>query len=102
MTMLAPTPDLADLDLSDLELWADGPPHEVFEPLRARTPLHWSELGGFPWEAGFWSVVRFEDIARVGRDCETFSSERGVILVDKLMEHRRRARPDPIDMQRRT
>ena len=61
-----------------------GPPYETFKRLRAEDPLHWSELGDFEWESGFWSVVRFEDIAAVGRDHETFSSERSIILVDKL------------------
>ena len=84
MTTLAPMPDLADLDVSDLDLWREGPPHEVFTRLRSEDPLHWSELGDFPDEAGFWSVVRNEDIRTVGRDPETFSSERSIILVDKL------------------
>ena len=84
MTTLAPTPDLADLDVSNLDLWRDGPPHETFKPPRAEEPLHWSELGDFADESGFWSVVRFDDIAAVGRDHETFSSKRSIILVDKL------------------
>jgi cytochrome P450 len=63
MTTLAPSPDLADLDVSNLDLWRDGPPHETFKRLRVDDPLHWSELGDFEWESGFWSVVRFEDIA---------------------------------------
>jgi cytochrome P450 len=98
----APTADLTDLDISDLSLWEDGPPHAAFELLRREAPCHWSALGGFPWEQGFWSVVRFEDIARVGRDHETFSSERGGILaVDRFMEHQPEGAPeDPLAMQR--
>ena len=84
MTTLAPTPELADLDVSNLDLWRDGPPHETFKRLRAEEPLHWSELGDFADENGFWSVVRFDDIAAVGRDHETFSSKRSIILVDRL------------------
>ncbi len=98
----APAADLDSLDLSDLELWADGPPHAAFERLRREAPCHWSELGGFPWEQGFWSVVRYEDIARVGRDWETFSSERGGILaVERFMESPPPHVPDdPLAMQR--
>ena len=96
MSTIAPTPDLADLDVSDLELWRDGPPHEVFRRLRREEPLHWSELGDFPEEGGFWSVVRFEDIAAVGRDHETFSSARSIILVDKLASEP--GAPDPMDI----
>lgn len=96
MTTLAPSPDLADLDVSNLDLWRDGPPHETFKRLRAEEPLHWSELGDFEWESGFWSVVRFDDIATVGRDHETFSSDRSIILVDKL--ERDPEKPDPMDV----
>jgi cytochrome P450 len=89
-------PDLAGLDLSDLTLWQDGPPHEVFDTLREEAPLHWSALGDFEWESGFWSVVRFEDIAAVGRDHETFSSARSIILVDRLTANP--DEPDPMDI----
>src|SRR4051794_41592619 len=40
-------PELADIDLSDLSLWKDGPPHELFERLRNDGGLHWSGLGDF-------------------------------------------------------
>ncbi len=96
MSTLTPPTDLASLDISDLELWRAGPPHDVFEALRNEEPLHWSELGDFPWESGFWSVVRYEDIAEVGRDFETFSSARSIILVDKLETDP--DKPDPIDL----
>ena len=99
---LAPAHDLAGIDLSDLELWADGPPHQVFERLREDGALHWSPLTGFPHEAGFWSVVRYDDIAAVGRDHETFSSERGGILaVNQLTDHQPQGAPqDPLFLQR--
>jgi cytochrome P450 len=96
MTTIAPTADLAGIDLSNLELWKDGPPHEIFRRLRHEEPLHWSDLGDFPEEGGFWSVVRYEDIAAVGRDHETFSSNRSIILVDKLTSEP--GAPDPMDL----
>jgi cytochrome P450 len=89
------TPPLADVDLSDLSLWKDGPPHELFERLRNDGTLHWSELGDFEHESGFWSVVRHDDIATVGRDHDTFSSARSIVLVDKLAWD---GSPDPMDM----
>jgi cytochrome P450 len=94
--------DLAAIDLSDLSLWEEGPPHEIFELLRREQPVHWSPLGGFAWEEGFWSVTRFEDIAEVGRDWKTFSSERGGILaVNQFMEHPPEGVPeDPLAFQR--
>jgi hypothetical protein len=36
-----------DLDLSDLRLWQDGPPHALFAMLRGEHPVHWSSLRGF-------------------------------------------------------
>ena len=76
-----------DLDVSDLRLWEDGPPHETFARLRREQPVHWSPLGGFPDEQGFWSITRYEDVATVGRDHKTFSSEEGgIIAVDKVWD----------------
>lgn len=87
--------DRSSLDLADLDLWKDGPPHELFAELR-REPAHFSPLADFEHESGFWSIVRFEDIASVGRDHKTFSSARSILLVDKLA-----AEPgaqDPLDL----
>ena len=81
MSVAAP-PDLAGLDLSDLALWRDGPPHTVFARLREADGLHWSPLEGFAHERGFYSAVRFADIAEIGRDHATFSSEAGGILAE--------------------
>jgi cytochrome P450 len=95
MNTIAAPADLSSLDLSDLELWKEGPPHEIFRALRDED-LHWSELGDFPAEGGFWSVVRYDDIAVVGRDHETFSSNRSIILVDSLAAEP--GGPDPMDI----
>jgi len=96
MTTTAPPADLAGLDLGNLDLWRDGPPQGVFERLRHDEPLHWSPLADFEHERGFWSVVRFDDIAAVGRDHATFSSARSIILVDKLSWDPEV--PDPMDL----
>lgn len=95
MTTISPATDLTSLDISDLDLWRDGPPHDVFQMLRREAPLHFSALGDFPDERGFWSVVRYEDIAAVGRDYKTFSSDRSILLVDKLAPA---GEPDPMDL----
>ncbi|MGK2954801.1 MAG: cytochrome P450 [Solirubrobacterales bacterium] len=95
MTPASATAEPSELDLSDLDLWKDGPPHETFRDLRAQD-LHWSELADFPDEGGFWSVVTYEDIATVGRDHETFSSKRSILFVDNLASEP--GAPDPIDI----
>jgi cytochrome P450 len=73
--------DLDRIDLGDLGLWEEGPPHDLFARLRREAPLHWSPLADYPEEAGFWSVTRAADLRRVSLDWETFSSYVGGILV---------------------
>jgi cytochrome P450 len=69
--------DLEALDVTDSEHWEDGPPHEIFADLRARCPVHWSEINEYPGEAGFWSVTKADHVKEVSLDWETYSSERG-------------------------
>ena len=84
MTVLAEQ-DLASIDLSDHAIWREDPPYEVFARLRKERPVHWSPLSQFPHEAGFWSIVRQDDMKMISLDFETYSSERGgVVLVDDI------------------
>lgn len=77
--------DLASVDLSDHALWKQDPPYEIFARLRAERPVHWSPLSQFPHEKGFWSIVRHADLKSISMDWETYSSERGgVVLVDDI------------------
>ncbi len=85
MTATAVHSDLEQVNLSDHALWRDDPPFEIFARLRAERPVHWSPLSQFPHEAGFWSIVRHADIREISLDFETYSSERGgVVLVDDI------------------
>ena len=73
--------DIKSLEITDGELWLDGPPQEVFKQLRSECPIHWTErLQLFPDEAGFWSVTTADDVHTVSRDWQTYSSERGGVL----------------------
>jgi cholest-4-en-3-one 26-monooxygenase len=73
--------DIESVELTEAELWVDGPPHEVFKEMRSRCPVHWTEgFEEFPQEAGFWSVTTADDIHKVSRDWQTYSSELGGIL----------------------
>lgn len=49
-------------------------PHRVYEVMRDRCPIARSDAHG-----GFWVVTRYEDLQRVARDWETFSSENPLI-----------------------
>ncbi len=74
--------DIKDVELTERELWEDGPPHEAFEQMREKCPIHWTEnFELFPEEAGFWSVTTWDDIHAVSRDWQTYSSEKGGVIL---------------------
>jgi cholest-4-en-3-one 26-monooxygenase len=64
------------IDLWDAELFRGGPPHAVFDRLRAESPLHWSVNPDDP-DGGFWSLTRHADILVVSRDAERFTNSAG-------------------------
>src|SRR5579871_2013851 len=67
------------VDLNDPAAFRAGPPLAAFAKLRAEAPVAWNEEPG-DWP-GFWSVTRYEDVMRVNGDPQTFSSQRGGILL---------------------
>lgn len=74
----APVP-LAEVDLADIDGFADLRGFSQLDTLRAEDPVHWTdEKDG----AGFWAVTRYDDIWAVDRDSESFTSERFVNLED--------------------
>ncbi|HEX2016587.1 MAG TPA: cytochrome P450 [Solirubrobacteraceae bacterium] len=76
--MTAVDGDLDGVLVIERELWAGGPPHELFAQMRQSCPVHWSDrITEYPTEDGFWSVTRADDIHAVSRDWRTFSSELG-------------------------
>jgi cytochrome P450 len=69
--------DLEHVLVSERELWLDGPPHDLFRRLRSECPVHWTpRITEYPEEAGYWSVTTADDIHKVSRDWQTYSSER--------------------------
>lgn len=72
---------LDQIDLGNLDLWNDGPPHEVFARLRREAPVHWSPLADYPDEGGFWSITRAEDVRAISLDWKSYSSYVGGCLV---------------------
>jgi cytochrome P450 len=74
--------DIESVELTERELWLDGPPQEAFKQMRGKCPVHWTEsFEEFPEEPGFWSVTTAEDVHTVSRDWETYSSELGGVIV---------------------
>lgn len=81
---------LEDVDLSDIDGFADLRGFAQLDTLRAEDPVHWNpESGG---NVGFWAVTRYDDIWTVDKDSETFTSEKFVNIEevdDDLMDFRR-------------
>jgi cytochrome P450 len=72
--------DIASVELAENQLWAQGPPYELFKRLRGECPIHWTErFEQYPGEAGFWSVTTADDVHEVSRDWQSYSSELGGI-----------------------
>ena len=70
------TPQGADLGLLS---FADGPPHATFASLRAASPVAW--MPSSTSDGGAWALTRYADVMQVDGDPETFSSQRGGILM---------------------
>ena len=66
--------------LSDQALFAQGQPFDVYARLRAEAPVSWQDEP-MPGEPGFWALTRYDDVMRVDGDPETFSSQKGGILM---------------------
>jgi cytochrome P450 len=74
-----PTADvLSGFDLTDLDNFAHGFPHDVFVAHRREAPVLWHEATPHtPDGEGFWSVATHAETLAVTRDPATYSSERG-------------------------
>ena len=69
---------LAGFDLTDLDNFAHGFPHDVFVSHRRDAPVLWHEpTAHTPDGEGFWSVATHAETRAVTRDPATYSSERG-------------------------
>lgn len=64
--------DLSDINLLDRDRFEQGVPHEWFTHLRREAPV-WRHPE--PDGPGFWVVTKHEDVAAVGRDGVTYSSD---------------------------
>jgi cytochrome P450 len=69
---------LDEIDLTDLDPFEQGFPHEVFTFLRREAPVWWHPpTAHTPGGEGFWVVSSYEHVMDVVRDPKTFSSETG-------------------------
>ena len=86
---------VAAVDLTDLDLWVEGIPHEWFTHLRDSAPCHWqNENDG----KGFWSITRYADVVAAHRDWQTFSSALGGTSLQDLTPDQVEKRKSMLDM----
>lgn len=85
----------SSVSLADLDLFQNGSPWHIFDDLRTNDPVHWDEEPA-P-NHGFWSLTRYNDIVKVLRDTETFSSEKGAVSLEELDEDQLEARKSMIE-----
>jgi cytochrome P450 len=65
--------------LNDLSVFQAGQPYAAFRTMRESAPVCWHpEVQG----AGFWALTAYADIRAVELDSETFSSQKGGILMN--------------------
>jgi cytochrome P450 len=67
------------IDLLDPHTFSHGHPLDQYEWLREHAPAYWHDEPDGP---GFWAVTRYDDVAAVGRDPKTFSSEPTIMIAD--------------------
>jgi cytochrome P450 len=69
---------LAHIDFTDLDNFANGFPHSLFDVHRREAPVYWhSATENTPDGEGFWSIASYAETLAVFRDPVTFSSVTG-------------------------
>ncbi len=69
---------VAEIDFTDLDNFASGFPHDLFEVHRREAPVYWHEpTEHTPDGEGFWSVATYAETLAVLKDPETYSSVTG-------------------------
>jgi cytochrome P450/ferredoxin-NADP reductase len=88
---MQPTPvPLDQVDLADLDVFEQNRAWGMFDTLRREAPVHWNEEhdGG----RGFWSITKYDDIERIDKDPDTFTSTRFTNLEEPPEEYQERRR----------
>ncbi|BBX54219.1 cytochrome P450 [Mycolicibacterium poriferae] len=72
------TQQLAEIDFTDLDNFAEGFPHALFALHREQAPVYWhAPTENTPDGEGFWSVATHAETLAVLRDPDTYSSVTG-------------------------
>lgn len=70
---------LSDVNLNDLDTFERETPHDWFKLLRSESPVHRHE--GAADQEDFWAITRHDDLKRISKNPQLFSSERRSCLV---------------------
>jgi cholest-4-en-3-one 26-monooxygenase len=74
---------LADVDLTDLDTFVRGVPHDQFDAIRSEQPVYFhTETEG----SGFWCITRYDHLYTVSHEWPVFSSEWGITLHEAMTE----------------
>lgn len=76
-------PTLSDVDLTDIYRFTRGQPWDDFRRMRETSPVMWHDMRGVAARdgVGFWALTSFAAVKQVNGDPESFSSEKGGILM---------------------
>jgi cholest-4-en-3-one 26-monooxygenase len=66
--------EFPEIDLSDVDAFNDGPPHEWFTTLRNQAPIWWQDEPDGP---GFWNITKYADLKFASKTPKLFSSWAG-------------------------
>ena len=83
------------ISLANLDLFESGNVWEIFDELRSTSPVHWDEEE--TPNSGFWSLTSYNDIVKVLRDTEIFSSEKGAVNLEELDNEQLEARKSMLE-----
>ncbi len=70
-------PTTLAVDLTDLDTFVRGVPHDQFDLLRRDAPIYFHEERD---GAGFWCITRYDDLHTISQQHPVFSSEWGITL----------------------
>ena len=69
------------IDIYNPDSYLQGIPHRQFAWLREHEPVSWRQ---HPDGGGYWAISKHADVVQVSRDHQTFSAQRGFVMVDDL------------------
>jgi cholest-4-en-3-one 26-monooxygenase len=70
---------IIDVDLANPDTFVEGVPHEALATLRREAPVYRHPGGATGGD--FWAVTRHEDVSRINKDNQLFSSARASALI---------------------